>query len=419
MCQAKKVPRRFQNSARWLATIMLPMAFIACGESSSDEPTGGHMPADAATDTSADVEQDVDPDDAAADATADAAPDRSDAGGSAPCVAAPRGTRLLGVDLLDPPASGDFDVNLAKGRELGIDFIALHVTWPSIEPAPGVFEDPGGALGALAGVAQNEGWKFSVTLRPIDLTGKTVPSDLEGTRFSDPTMLTRFNAIVDFVLTVVPAEILTSLQVGNEIDGFDASSEHPEFWSDYGTFLAGVTDHVHQQHPGVRVGYTGTFAGMTEGTLHDLGVWTALAGVVDVVGVTYYPMAAAFQVRSPEDVYADFDKIAATFPESTILLQEVGYQTAESCGSDDAMQETFYAHVFCAWDQHQSQFETMNIVRLHDVSRADAEDMAGPYGLGDEPFLEYLRTIGIRTHEGVDKPAFVTTREAAAARGFE
>jgi len=115
--------------------------------------------------------------------------------------------------------------------------------------------------------------------------------------------------------------------VGNEIDGFDASDEHPDFWSDYGSFLAGVTDHVHQQHPGVRVEFTGTFEGLTEGTLHDLRVWTALAGVVDVVGVTYYPGTTGFQVSPPEDVYADFDELALTFPDSPILLQEVGYCT--------------------------------------------------------------------------------------------
>ncbi|MFW5738835.1 MAG: hypothetical protein ACOC1F_00570 [Myxococcota bacterium] len=114
-------------------------------------------------------------------------------------------------------------------------------------------------------------------------------------------------------------------------------------------------------------------------------MWTTLAGVVDVVGVTYYPGTTGFQVRPPEDVYADFDKIATTFPGSRILLQEVGYQTAEACGSSDALQEAFYSHVSCAWDQHASQFEALNIVRLHDVSRSDAEDMAGPYGLNEEP----------------------------------
>lgn len=395
----------------WFGSLVV--ALSGCGDDADSGPGPSASP-----DAGADVVNEASPD-ASEDVAADVSPDTaldSPAEAGPVCSPAPRGGRMLGLDLLDVPASSNFGVNLDKARELDIDFIALHVTWPSIEPSPQTYEDPGGALAALAGVAQTEGWKFSLTIRPIDLTGKTVPSDLDGTRFSEPVMTERFNAMVDFVLTVVPPELLTSLQVGNEIDGFDASGEHPDFWSDYGAFLYGVTSHVHASYPEVRVGFTGTFHGLTGGSLHDLGVWTAFASVVDVVGVTYYPTTDSFQVRPADDVHGDFDEIVAAFPGKPILLQEVGYQTAEACGSTDALQAEFFAHVFCAWDQHAGQIETMNIVRLNDVTRTDAEVMAGPYGLGDEPFIEYLRTLGLRLNEGVDKPAFGVVRDSVAAR---
>jgi hypothetical protein len=334
--------------------------------------------------------------------------------------AMPKGARLLGIDLLNTNEANTFDVNIEHAHTLGVEFIALHVPWDVLEATPGEIEDTWQALAPLAGVARANDWRFSITLRPIDLTGKTVPSDLQQTRFNDPEMIVRFNRIIDHVVQVVGPQRLVSIQVGNEIDGYDTSNEHPDFWSDYGAFLFGVVTHTHATHPGVRIGYTGTLAGLTEGPLHDQGVWAALAGVVDVLGVTWYPQHAAFQVDAPASVAADLDRLVAAFPDTPILLQEVGYQSAAACGSTDALQAAFFCEAFAAWDAHRAQIEAINIVRLGDVSLDQAEEMAGPYGLSSAPFIEYLRTLGLRTWagNGEAKPAFEMVRQEAARRGW-
>jgi len=57
-------------------------------------------------------------------------------------------------------------------------------------------------------------------------------------------------------------------------------------------------------------------------------------------------------------------------------------------------------------------------VRLYDVTDADALALAGPYGLDARPFVEYLRTLGIRRVDEQPKPGFEVVAAEAAARGF-
>ena len=59
-----------------------------------------------------------------------------------------------------------------------------------------------------------------------------MPADLENTRFNTELMKSRFKSLIDFVFTKIDYHLLTSLQIGNEIDGYDTSNENPDFWSD-------------------------------------------------------------------------------------------------------------------------------------------------------------------------------------------
>lgn len=331
-----------------------------------------------------------------------------------------KGTRLLGIDLLDINETGSFDNNLSKAEEFRYEFVALHVAWTSIETQKETYEDPGNSLTLLNDVVNNNDLKFSLTIRPIDITGKTVPSDLATTRFNDPEMIQRFKNLLDFVLTRVSYQRLTSLQVGNEIDGYNTSLEDPEFWSDYGIFLTQINAYLDASYPGLKMGYTGTFHGMTKGPLKELGVFTALATAVDILGVTYYPINSDFSVMSPDVINNDLNTLIAEFPSSTIYLQEVGYQTSETNQSSNIKQSQFVCDFFSAWDDHTEAIQLVNWVRLNDVSATYAQELAGPYDINGEGFTEYLRTLGLRTYdgEGTDKEAFGTLVKEATKRGW-
>jgi len=47
-----------------------------------------------------------------------------------------------------------------------------------------------------------------------------MPADLAGTPFDDPAFIQRFKALLDYVLAQIPDLQLTSLAIGNEIDGY-------------------------------------------------------------------------------------------------------------------------------------------------------------------------------------------------------
>ncbi len=327
-----------------------------------------------------------------------------------------KNNRVVGIDLLNLTKSNSFEDNLALASELGVEFIALHVLWASLEPSAHTFTDPGNALELLSQTAVASNLKFSLTIRPIDLVGKTVPSDLNTVRFNDPEMIARFKSLIDFVFTKVDPSVLLNLQIGNEIDGYDTSSEHPDFWLDYGVFLNETTSYIHTTNPEVKVGFTGTLHGL----LAQPSVFNILAENVDILGVTYYPIESSFDVQNPSAVFGDFDNLVTTYGNTPIYLQEVGYQTSTQNNSTEAKQAEFYCNFFQSWDQHANNIKSANIVRLNDISLEGATASASPYGISSDSFIEYLRTLGLRTYDdkGGNKQAFDVVKSSLEARGW-
>jgi len=339
--------------------------------------------------------------------------------------AADRGDRVFGLDFLDPSADGDFNDNLNRAVEMGVTSLAVHIDWNQIEPTPGQYVDPQQIISTLQNVVPASGMKLNLTIRPIDITGKTVPPDLVDVDFDRVQMAQRFNLMLDYVFTKYDPSSITSIQIGNEIDGYDTSNESPDFWEDYGLFLQRIREHVNSRYFGTKVGFTATLDGLTSGLLAVGGVFQDLAEVVDVIGATYYPVDFEFQVGDPEDVLGDFGTLVSTFPSSQfptqeIHIQEIGFPSSELNGSDGALQAEFFCNAFKAWDQHDDRIALMNIVRMQDLSEEAAEELGAAYPVNSNEFTEFLRTLGLRTHNGLgqNKPAFQVVSDSAAARGW-
>lgn len=318
----------------------------------------------------------------------------------------PLNNRRIGLDLLNLTETNSFNDNLAFAKQLNINFIALHLNWTSIETSANSFIDPEGTIKALNNVAKANHLKFSLTIRPIDLSGKTVPEDLEMTRFNDSIMVNRFKTLIDFIFAQIDTNILLNFQIGNEIDGYNISNENPEFWGDYGTFLKEISTYIYSKNKNIKVGFTGTLPGL----IHQSTLFNNLIENVDILGVTYYPLNAEFKVKNKNSVLEDFKNITDNFPAKPIYFQEVGLPSGSENNSSEEIQSEFYKEIFRAWDTYDSQIKTINFVRLNDVSKTEANNLAIPYGITNKSFIEYLRTLGIRTFEkkGINKAAFNT-----------
>ena len=328
----------------------------------------------------------------------------------------PKGNRIIGLDLLNTNENGTFENNISHAKDLGAEFLALHLNWTSIEQTPNAYSDPGNALYLLNQSAKINNLKFSLTIRPIDLTGKTVPADLDSMRFNDTHMINRFKKVVDFVFDRVDANILLNLQIGNEIDKYDFSKEHPDFWADYGVFLNALRNHIKLKNNNVNVSFTGTLEGMlTNKTRFNL-----LAKNMDHIGVTYYPLKENFDVKKPDDAMATINTFVQAFDSKPIYFQELGYQTSESNSSSETEQADFFCRFFKVWDTYKDKIRSVNILRLNDLSLEEAKKSAGPYGLSNPEFIEYLRTLGIRTYDGKgnNKKAFDVIKKNLAARNW-
>lgn len=343
-------------------------------------------------------------------------------------VAIAKASRAFGMDILNPSPTFDYNANLSALKDMGGSFQTLHLAWSSLEAAgagmtSGAFSDPGEALRVLNTLATAQGIKLALTIRPVDIPGKTVPSDLASTRFNTAIMKTRFRKLLGFVLTRINVQNLTTIMVGNEINFYNPGAD-TNFWTDYGDFLADVRDYVHASHPGLKVGFTATYDGLTDATKtlalakNSVKTMQDYAKRIDVVGVTYYPLNADFTVKPPSVVDGDFQRLV-DFATTELHIQEIGYPSGAANGSSEPMQKQFYCEVFNAWDKHRNRIPQLAALRMNDTARADAESTAKTYGLAaNEAFIEYLRSLGLRRYTGEDKAAFTQLKAALTARGF-
>jgi hypothetical protein len=108
------------------------------------------------------------------------------------------------------------------------------------------------------------------------------------------------------------------------------------------------------------------------------------------------------------------------FPGKPIYFNEIGYQSGSSYdASSPALQQQFIQHVFQTWDTYAAQIPNISFLRLNDYSLSAAQTQANNYGLGgDNNFIEYLQTLGLRTYGGADKLAYMQLKEETSARGW-
>ncbi len=116
----------------------------------------------------------------------------------------------------------------------------------------------------------------------------------------------------------------------------------------------------------------------------------------------------------------DLAEMVALAQGKPIYLLEAGYPSSEVCNSSEAMQAEFVRQIFRAWDAHPEDIPLISFSWLSDLSPKVVQDFQSYYGLQNQAFGEYLRTLGLRTWPGAgeDKAAFLTLQAEAHARGW-
>lgn len=320
-----------------------------------------------------------------------------------------RENRTIAYDILDFTETGDFGMNfgIASGQ-LKSGFIQLLQPWNAFENSEaGVYDGEAMQLfETLNDFAGSTGTQLSLIITPIDIPGRFTPAFLSDKKFNDPLVIESFNSLIDRLFNpdngVVNPTRVIALSVGNEIDHYNWAANNDQI-SEYKEFLQAIKPKVNSY--GISLHFTGTLYGMTQ----PGDIWTDVANVADKVSITYYPINADFTVKSPDIVFNDINTLTTKFSGMELFFQEVGYPSSTDLNSNEDKQAEFFCKFFSAWDSHKDQIEHVSILRLNDVSLASAQATAVTYGIpGNEKFIEYIRTLGIRTWEkkGTNKMAF-------------
>ncbi len=360
---------------------------------------------------------------------------------------APRGDRLLEIQV-NTTADGDFVSSFEAALALGAQSQTFSVDWSAIDIGSDTHGDPvfeGGTGSELLTTANscypNSNTQVSMMLRPITTLVKSVPPGFENLPFDDPRMIARFRQTLDHVFDLIPDLMLTSLAIGSEIDFYLLDNARRQ---QYATFYADAANYAREayaarypQNTPLRVTTEVTHKALLDSTLREY--YLQLHAHSDTIGVSYYPLEDN-QVLSPDRVGADFADLVALYGSKPLVFFQLGYpsgyfdaaaygelargEVSPSMGSSDALQAQFIDTVFQAWDTHADSIDLISFTWLNDVTQEGvAETIANPaFGGGVPPtpgFVEFLRTLGLRTESGVSKLAFERLAANATLRGWE
>lgn len=319
---------------------------------------------------------------------------------------------------------GDLPEALAKAQAACMSATIISIGWSELHPDTLSWNaDVVEQLDLINSFFSYIGVKVELQLRPVNTVVEEMPAELAGLPYDDPLVVHALLQTLDTVLGHLPDVELAALNIGNESDalwGTDTSR-----YTAFGVLLQAVMPHAkalyEASHGGdtLSVGTTFTWGGLTGAVTGPLCQITN-AGA-DHISATYYGIENDFTVKPPSDVIPDLALLTTLQPGTQpIRLAEIGYPTSSVCGSSEQLQSDFVQYAFTAWDQHMDRIKYMSWFLTTDLDSATVEELGIYYGLSAPVFLEYLRTLGLRTWPGAgtDKPAYQTLLCELQARGF-
>lgn len=283
--------------------------------------------------------------------------------------------------------------------------------WSSLESAPGQFtlsapQEDTDFLG------RSQDLTLLIGLQLLNTTDREVPTDLAEEPFDSAEMQVRFHRLVDTLAPLLDRHV-RYLSIGNEVDVYLGA--HPEEWDAYRAFLDDASAYVHSVVPWIQVGTTVTFGGATGVNAERI---EALTSASDVLIFTYYPLEADFRVQPPDAPLADFPRMVEMAGGRPVILQEVGYPSAERLGSSERAQAEFVEQAFLAWQAEGERIPFLNYFLLHDLTAEMCNQLQDYYGLREVGFEAFLCSLGLRQADGTPKEAWQTFFDATRASGL-
>jgi len=325
---------------------------------------------------------------------------------------------------IDPPSALDYATEVGVAQSIGVAMASVTLPWSTLEgtaPVGGQSQIDTSLFADLESVYAARAVSLLISIPLVDTASIEAPPDLQpglaaGTlALDDPSVVSRYEALVDSLFSNLPGVTVSYLIVANE-ENLYLSGKPDTMWTALGRFYSSIKAYVAAKDPGVVVGMNVSFAGLLDAT--EAAQVTALFSTSDDVFVSYYLGDNGFGQVSSTTVPADLDTMVAFAGSRPVNLKECGYATGTT-GHSNAGQVAFVTDLFQAWDAHAAQIPTVTISRMFDGDPTDCASEAQSYGAaGNQDFIAFLCTLGVRTYADAPKPAWATLEEAAARRGF-
>lgn len=321
------------------------------------------------------------------------------------------------------PEDQDFEAAYQYALEACMSTIHISFLWNALRPDTNSW---GPARIELLNIADIYfplfNTKMELQIQVTNTVTDEMPAELLDLPYDHPLVISQFKRTLDTIFAHIPNSRLASLNIGNESDVLWGADEIK--YQQFATFLAAVKPYAQGLYMGTQgdtlsVGTTFTWNGLTHPVIGPLCQQTNTVG--DHISVTYYGIDNDFHVRPPTDVISDLNALITLYPGSKpVRFAEIGYPTSAVCNSSEQLQSEFVQAMFTAWDEHADRIDYLGYFLTTDWDQATVDTLGVYYGITNPPFLEYLRTLGLRTNPGggTNKLAYNTLLCELDARNF-
>ncbi|HSE39486.1 MAG TPA: hypothetical protein VLH08_01865 [Acidobacteriota bacterium] len=322
----------------------------------------------------------------------------------------PKKTRQLAIDVTEM-SHGTYDDAFKIAKAVGIERVGLFLMWNVLEPSPHKFDTKFLDIAAIYYPPQHV--KIDLTLAVVNTNHRVAPSDLMDRPFSDPEVIKRFKKLIDLVFSKLKPDQLASVNIGSEYDKLFGTDQKQ--WAQFATFYKSARDYLKLKWPSTIVATETTYEGIigTErNTIKEINKHS------DVIGISYFGIQSDISVIDPKKVHEVFDLVCLIYPGRRIYFYQFGYPTSDLLNSSPLKQKLFVEESFIGWDNHADQIQLIDYTWLHDHSPESVNEILKIYNFFIPKFRSFIATLGLRTYSGQDKPAFLSLRTAARARGW-
>jgi hypothetical protein len=317
----------------------------------------------------------------------------------------------IGLDA-NPAASEGYSPDARKRRmrtaaDSGVNFFYLHPKWNEVEKREGHFDF--GEVDAQIGLAADHGMPVLLNVRVIDTNNRTVPDAYSHWSLEDPRMADRLSRLLRALAPHTRGRVKW-VTIGNEVDEY--FEHHAREVNGYAGLVRRVLPVVRDVFPSAEFTVNFTFAGL--GRLRS--TFAPITNQVDFYSFTYYPLNSDLTLREPKSVLADVDSMVRAAEGKNLILQEIGYASAERLHSSEQAQADFIHYAFDALRHHPTVIAA-NFVWMSDLPDSVVNDLAKYYqAAGSDNFRAYIGTLGYFDKSGRAKPAWEAFRVEAARR---